>query len=451
MKFEKIPCRYMIALMIFTSSCASFMMRTNLNVNLVAMVPVSNSTYSETQTTLDWTPYQRANVLSSHLWGDILACLIGGPIAERWGARYVVFFGILVSAVLTMATPAAAKHSYISMLVVRFIHGFFSGFINPGCHVLLSRWAVATDKGKFSGALMGGSIGIFIAWSICGQLIEPFGWEWGFYFFGIVSFPLIGLLWFLVYDSPEKHPYISEKEKQYLTDNIQVQRKKQSIPYRHILTSIPFWSLAIINFGSGWGIFFVITAAPNYIANALGFNIASTGLLSALTYLAKSTFAIMFGSVGDFLLQRKLVSLNMLRKSSIFISHVIPGLGLIGMAYPGMQPAYYIALITGVMAMNGSVTLTTAVNGHDLTRNFAGTVNGIVFAMMTVAGIITPYVTAFFTKDDETSAALWQPVFYTGGSVFMATGLQFLFLGSTKTQYWNDITKEKDAEHQEKN
>lgn len=174
-----------------------------------------------------------------------------------------------------------------------------------------------------------------------------------------------------------------------------------AIPYRRILTSIPFLSLCILNFGSGWGIFFVISAAPNYIANALGFNIASTGLLSALTYLAKSTFAFMFGSIGDFLLIRKLVTMPVLRKSAVFISHVLPGCALMSMAYPGMPPAYYISVITLVMAMNGSVTLTSAVNGHDLTRNFAGTVNGIVFAMMTVAGIITPYITAFFTKADE--------------------------------------------------
>lgn len=100
------------------------------------------------------------------------------------------------------------------------------GFVNPACHVLLSRWAVATDKGKFSGALMGGSIGIFIAWTLCGILIERFGWEWGFYFFGLLCFVLVMILWFLVYDSPEKHPRISLEEKKYLCENIAIQRRK---------------------------------------------------------------------------------------------------------------------------------------------------------------------------------------------------------------------------------
>ncbi|KAG6443351.1 hypothetical protein O3G_MSEX002749 [Manduca sexta] len=450
MSCARIPSRYAVATMIFISSCASYMMRTNLNVNLVAMVPVSNTTEYDSQVTLNWTAYERANVMSSHLWGDILACLIGGPIAERWGARYVVITGVLISAMLTMVTPVAAKQSYIAMLIVRLLLGFFSGFVNPGCHVLISRWAVATDKGKFSGALMGGSIGIFLAWTICGFLIGPFGWEWGFYFFGIVSFVLGAMLCWSMYDSPDTHPRISKQERKYLAENITVQNGKLSIPYRHILTSLPFWSLCIINFGSGWGIFFVITAAPNYIANALNFNIASTGVLSALTYLAKSIFAMIFGSIGDFLLKKKCVTLNALRKCAIFISHVLPGLGLLGMGYPGMNPAYYITLITAVMALNGSVTLTTAVNGHDLTRNFAGTVNGIAFAMMPIAGIITPYITAYFTKSDETSAALWQPVFYTGGSVFIATGLQFLIFGSTETQPWNVITKIEDEKDKEK-
>lgn len=76
--------------------------------------------------TLNWTAYQRANVVSVHLWGDILACFIGGPMAERWGARYALLVGILVSAILTMVTSTAAMHSYVAMLAVRFLLGFFT-------------------------------------------------------------------------------------------------------------------------------------------------------------------------------------------------------------------------------------------------------------------------------------------------------------------------------------
>ncbi len=68
---------------------------------------------------------------------------------------------------------------------------------------------------------MGSQIGTVLSLSLAGYLCDGSflgGWPAVFYLLGI-----IGCLWFIfwaafVYESPEKHPHISEKEYQYIKE-----------------------------------------------------------------------------------------------------------------------------------------------------------------------------------------------------------------------------------------
>lgn len=174
-----------------------------------------------------------------------------------------------------------------------------------------------------------------------------------------------------------------------------------SPPIFQILTSIPVWSLVIAGFGTGWGHNFVSTTAPTYIANALGYDIKSTGVLSSSIYLSRSTVAIVFGYMGDVCLNKNWISLTMLRKGGTVISHILPGCILLGMTYLEFPRITYVFIILLSTSMNGMISLTNAVNIHDLTTNFLGTVAGIHGAAIMAGGIVTPLVATYFTQDDE--------------------------------------------------
>lgn len=53
------------------------------------------------------------------------------------------------------------------------------------------------------------------------------------------------------------------------------------------------------------------------------------------------------------------------------------------------------------MTLNGAVTITNVANGHDLTKHYVGTVMGINATFSNLLGTLTPFVVAYFTKDDE--------------------------------------------------
>lgn len=73
--------------------------------------------------TLDWTAQEQAYVLSSYFWGYAVTSFFSGFAAELYGPRKVVFFTMLITAVLTVLTPEAAKLSYSLLVSIRVIMG----------------------------------------------------------------------------------------------------------------------------------------------------------------------------------------------------------------------------------------------------------------------------------------------------------------------------------------
>lgn len=82
--------------------------------------------------TFEWTAQQQAYVLSGYFWGYAITCLVGGTAAELWGPRKVVFITMLISAILTILSPQAARLHYLVLVAVRFITGLAAvSLINP--------------------------------------------------------------------------------------------------------------------------------------------------------------------------------------------------------------------------------------------------------------------------------------------------------------------------------
>lgn len=78
--------------------------------------------------------------------------------------------------------------------------------------------------------------------------------------------------------------------------------------------SIPFWALIILHFGNLWGLFFLLTAGPNFMSTVLGFDLGHTGFLAALPYLARLIFGCIFGQIGDVITQKELMTKTTIRK-----------------------------------------------------------------------------------------------------------------------------------------
>lgn len=68
--------------------------------------------------------------------------------------------------------------------------------------------------------LKGSSAGAAFTYFISGYIIDWFGWEWVFYITGILGFTWSVTWAVFVFDTPQEHPWITEKERSYIEDSI---------------------------------------------------------------------------------------------------------------------------------------------------------------------------------------------------------------------------------------
>lgn len=62
------------------------------------------------------------------------------------------------------------------------------------------------------------ALGVTFGYPVFGLIAQKLGWEWIFYFTAICA-TIWYIFWqILIFDSPNKHPRISEEEKSYLKD-----------------------------------------------------------------------------------------------------------------------------------------------------------------------------------------------------------------------------------------
>jgi hypothetical protein len=83
---------------------------------------------------------------------------------------------------------------------------------------------------SFVGDIKGTIFGVFAVMPTAGWLIDVYGWESVFYATGTLT-----LLWcipgaLLVYDSPEKHPRISYRERMFINEAITTSKERATNP-----------------------------------------------------------------------------------------------------------------------------------------------------------------------------------------------------------------------------
>jgi MFS family permease len=71
----------------------------------------------------DWTEAEQGFILGSFFWGYVLTQLPGGLLSQRYGGKWVVGLGLLLTAILTLFIPVAARSGKEYLIAVRIVQG----------------------------------------------------------------------------------------------------------------------------------------------------------------------------------------------------------------------------------------------------------------------------------------------------------------------------------------
>lgn len=82
----------------------------------------------------DWDEETQGLILSAFFWGYVVLQIPGGLLADKFGGKYVLGFGILGSSIFTLLIPVAAKAGYgwlLATLVTKGLTEVCSMFYRP--------------------------------------------------------------------------------------------------------------------------------------------------------------------------------------------------------------------------------------------------------------------------------------------------------------------------------
>ncbi|KAG7199009.1 hypothetical protein KM043_013161 [Ampulex compressa] len=463
---DMVPARVVLYMLSFSGFLVSFMMRTDINIAMVAMAkPVSvsedkapamshycytteNASRTENTTIIrpeeegefEWSSTVQSAILGSFYWCYILSQVVGGVLTQYFGTKTVFGGSQLVTAICSLLMPSAAELHYGAMITLRSIQGIASGLTWPAMYAIVGHWIPPVERSRFMSSFQGFSFGIGLTYPLCGFIIAHFGWRVVFYTTGS-----IGMIWclfwyFFAFDTPAVHPRISQQELRYIQGSVENQvvgeNEGMPVPWKAILTSWPAWSIGITTFGRIWVHYVFIIPGPMYMKTVLGFSIQANGVLSGAPFICSYLSSVVFCYVADVLVTRQILSLTNVRKVFTALSQVVPGILVLLIGYLGCN--IILVLVVWFIA----VTLITAAyagamaNIVDIAPNLAGPVLAFAQTIHMTASFLSPIAAGLLTQGSQALDA-WRKVFGVTACVACSTYVVYQIFGTADIQAWN--------------
>ncbi|KAK0170849.1 hypothetical protein PV328_008646 [Microctonus aethiopoides] len=397
-----------------------------------------------------WTPFIRGQLISAYAWGTVPGNFLGGVLSQKYGPRQAILWSSIIAAFVSLISPILAQIHWIILAISRVIIGLTAGVTFPACHTLVAKWSPPNERGRFVWTLQGGTFGSIFLFAIISGIAENINWECGWYLPAISMFIWIVFWWWLAYDSPEEHPGILEKERNYIVESRSgsTQKKRPSLkhtPLLEILTSIPFICLVLLHFGNVFLLFFYQSGMMLYQTKALGFKLTNGGFISGLPWASRVLFAFFFGWAGDAIKSKNIITITTLRKVATIFSHLLPGICLIAVGY--LECAFVWANIFLVMALgfNGAASISNLSNNQDLSPNYAGFLYGIMNTFGSLSGIVIAPIVEEVAGKWGHPIEKWRLLFWMGAMVCIVCMIIFIIGGSGKVQSWNESKSDEDT------
>ncbi|KAB0792707.1 hypothetical protein PPYR_14666 [Photinus pyralis] len=466
--FGWIGSRHVVTFMLFLGMANAYVMRTNMSVAIVAMVDHDAiapenpeideecGAYNATKPPMDngngefaWEADKQSLILSSFFYGYVVTQIPFGILSKKFGALWFLGVGMLINSVFAFLVPVSAHWGFGWLLACRFIQGLGEGPIVPCTHALLAKWIPPNERSRMGAFVYAGAqFGTVISMPLSGLLSDSsLRWPSVFYVFGAIGTIWSILFLLFVFEDPERHPRISDEEKHYIKKSLWGAANATSppIPWKSIVTSLPFWAILIAHMGHNYGYETLMTELPSYMNQVLHFSLKSNGFLSALPYLAMWIFSIFISHVADWMLTSGRFSHTVVRKVINGIGQFGPGIALIAAAFTGCDRWLTVGLLTVGVGLNGGIYSGFKVNHLDISPRFAGILMAFTNCLANLAGLLAPLYAGYMVKGQPTLKQ-WGKVFVTAGGVYIVVATIFAIFASGDRQPWDNPDNDEKTE-----
>ncbi len=388
----------------------------------VAIIPMAEE--------FGWDRGTQGLVMSSFFAGYLLTQIAGGWLADRFGGKVVLGFGVLFWSAFTMITPPAAFAGLTLLLISRVGMGLGEAVTFPSIYSLFARWLPITERTRAIGLNASAiPLGTVFALILTPIIVLSLGWEWAFYLFGAV-----GIVWYLFWiryaeTNPDDHPSITAEELDLIRSEKSKELHNEPPPIRAMLRSSAVWAIIVSHFCSNWGGYVLLSWLPTYISEGLGVNFAAVGIFTMIPAMASFLFLNVAGWTTDKLISRGL-DITYVRKLMQTIGFGGSAVVLAVVGYVESAPAAIALMAIGNMI--GAFALGGWGSNHmDIAPKHAGTLMGITNTAGTLPGIIGVYISGLILQWTDS----WILVFQLAAALNVFGLVFYLIFGSAKKEF----------------
>ncbi|MFZ1742268.1 MAG: ACS family MFS transporter [Pontixanthobacter sp.] len=411
--------RHQLVLMAFMAIFICYMDRVAISVAIIPMVE-----------TYGWDMSTQGLVLSSFFVGYLLTQIVGGRLADRYGGKVVLGFGVFIWSLFTLVAPPAAALGITVLIIARILMGMGEAVTFPAIYALYARWIPVRERSRSAGFSNSGiPLGTVFALLATPVIVANWGWEWVFYLFGAAGFVWCALWYFAIAASPRKQPGISQAELALIAADTIADEPDSKPPWGKLFTNMSVWAIIVAHFCNNWWFYVLLAWLPTFVTKGLGVDYASVGLFAMMPHIALFLFINISGVVADKLIGGGM-TITRVRKLMMIIGFgsSITALLIVGQATSAVAA---IAIMTAGSALGAFAVSGFFVNHMDIAPEHAGTLMGITNTAGTIPGIVGVLVSGWIL---ETTGS-WALVFQVAATVAAFGLIFYLIFGSGERQF----------------
>ena len=421
-----IPERFKLVFMSFLAIFICYIDRVNISVAIIPM-----------QQQFGWSEAQVGIVFSSFYFGYMFTMILGGYLADKYGGKYVLGFGVLAWSLFTFLTPIFAYQGFFAIFLIRVLLGLGEGVAFPSIHSLYARWIPFTERTRVIAITNSGiSVGTVFGFALTTIIITMYSWEVVFYLFGLLGI-IWSFFWFKGFSSmPSENKKISDYELSKILNEAPSSENAKKVPFKNLISNLPFLAITVATFCNNWVLFTFVSYMPKYVNSdisigGLGISLESDTFL--ILIILPAVIGVISLLIGGFIVDTLIKQgLKVIVARKLFNSIGFFGAGVLIYLIP-YQTSVEITLIL-LCLINFCIGMAAGgfgVNHADIGPNYTGNLFGIAGSIGMIAAVFSPLAAGFILENTNS----WFLIFNISTIVLFFGGLFYLFFSSANKQF----------------
>lgn len=400
----------------------------------------------------EWTEFQQGLILGAPFWLYCVMQIPGGLVANRLGAKFTFGVPNLIAAFLTFLVPMAAYHSFTTIFILRLIHGVTAGLCFPSLHAITAKWIPPNERSHFITTYLASALSVALVYPLFGWVASVSKWENIFYISGTMTVVWYAFWYFLMYDTPNDHPRISDEERIFIEESLNgtVHAGRLPTPWKSILTSPQVWVNVFANIAYGFVFMMEVTYFAIYFHAVHDTSLSTSGQLAGLPHLLRFFASFTIGRIADNLIRSGKLPRTNVRRLATTLCTSVAGIGFICLAFSGSNLVTAAVFSTIIILCSAFPNAGFFASMVDIAPNFAS----IIFALCTVAAGFTQTLVTIFVgwmTNGNQSDEQWRKIYLISAIISIVPGTVYAFVAKSDVVSWNNPRNERGEEMEKLN